>query len=90
MNLLIDRHGQVRCLYGEAVDLAALGQLSIRRASHVEPDEHGRWWADLALMDGPRLGPFSRRSQALEAEAAWLEARLLRQTSAPRLCPDSL
>ena len=30
-----------------AVDLAALGVLSIRRASHVEPDEEGRWWVDL-------------------------------------------
>jgi len=34
--------------YTEALDLAALGSLSIRRASHVEPDEQGRWWADLA------------------------------------------
>ena len=77
MNLLIDPRGQVHCLYGEAVDLAVLGSLSIRRASHVEPDEQGRWWADLSPVDGPMLGPFEQRSQALEAEAAWLESHLL-------------
>ena len=32
----------------------------IRRASHVEPDEAGRWWADLSPVGGPRLGPFAR------------------------------
>ena len=79
MNLLIDFRGQVRCLYGEAVDLATLGPLSICRASHVEPDENGRWWADLSPVAGPRLGPFDRRSQALEAEANWLEHHLLAQ-----------
>ena len=77
MNLLIDPQGQVHCLYSEAVDLAVLGSLSIRRASHVEPDEQGRWWADLSPVEGPTLGPFERRSQALEVEAAWLESHLL-------------
>ena len=32
--------------------------------------------ADLALVCGPRLGPFDRRSQALAAEQAWLESEL--------------
>ena len=58
MRLVVDRGGAVRCLYGEAIDLAALGNVSIRRASHVEPDEQGRWWADLGPVGGPRLGPF--------------------------------
>ena len=31
----------------------ALGQLTIRRASHVEPDEWGRWTADLTPIAGP-------------------------------------
>jgi hypothetical protein len=76
MQLLFTTTGCVRYLYDEALDLSALGQTSIRRASHVEPDEAGLWWADLALVAGPRLGPFVRRSDALAAEAAWLEARL--------------
>jgi hypothetical protein len=77
MDLIIDSKGQVRCIYGEAIDLAALGDLSIQRASHVEPDQIGRWWADLAPVGGPRLGAFSKRSEALEAEAAWLQQHLL-------------
>ncbi len=73
MELFISR-GQVRCIYAESIDLASLGQLEIRRASHVEPDEHGQWWADLAPVGGPRLGPFTARGQALGAETGWLEA----------------
>lgn len=72
MQLVISRTGQVHCLYGEAIDLRALGALVIRRASHVEPDEQGRWHADLAPVGGPQLGPFTRRSEALEAEEKWL------------------
>jgi hypothetical protein len=38
MRLVIDARGVVRCLYGEEIELAALGSLSISRASQVEPD----------------------------------------------------
>jgi len=74
--LIVDPQGSIRCLYSEAVDLASLGSLSIRRASHVEPDDQGRWWADLAPMNGPKLGPYQTRSGALDAERIWLEAFL--------------
>lgn len=77
MQLLIDPHGHLRCLYEEALDLRTLGTLRIRRASQVEPDPHGCWWADLALVSGPRLGPFPRRSDALAAELDWLEQHWL-------------
>lgn len=73
MNLIIDRDGSVRGIYGEVIALDALGPLKIERASHVEPDEQGHWLADLAPVGGPVLGPFDRRSEALEAEVAWLE-----------------
>jgi hypothetical protein len=73
MDLVVDTRGQVRCIYWESVDLAALGRVSIKRASHVEPDEQGRWHADLGPVCGPQLGPFACRSQALAAEHAWLE-----------------
>jgi hypothetical protein len=75
--LVIGPQGGVRCLYNEAVDLASLGAVSIRRASHVEPDESGKWWADLSPMRGPRLGPFTLRSQALDVERLWLEEFLI-------------
>jgi hypothetical protein len=77
MQLVVGSDGSVRCLYDEAIDLAALGSLSITRASHVEPDETGRWLADLAPVAGPVLGPFDCRSDALEAERVWLEANRL-------------
>jgi hypothetical protein len=83
MQMVIDATGRVRCLYGEAIDLAALGELTIRRASHVEPDGEGRWWADLSPVQGPRLGPFALRSHALEAERRWLEAHRLGAEVAP-------
>jgi hypothetical protein len=76
--LIVDPHGSARCLYSETIDLTSLGSLSIQRASHVEPDEVGQWWADLAPVQGPRLGPFTRRSAALDAERQWLEAELAR------------
>jgi hypothetical protein len=77
MQLVVDRRGLVRCVYGEAVELAALGDVAIRRGSHVEPAAAGRWWADLAPAGGPVLGPFGRRTQALAAERDWLEAHWL-------------
>ena len=76
MRLRIDARGQVVCVYGEAIDLAALGTPTIRRASHIEPDDQGQWWTDLGPVDGPRLGPYRLRSEALQAEAAWLDAFL--------------
>jgi hypothetical protein len=83
MQLLIDPQGQVRCLYGEMIDLALLGELCVRRASNVEPDDAGCWWADLAPMGGPKLGPFPLRSQALQAEVAWLDQFLLGGARSP-------
>ncbi|HEU5118852.1 MAG TPA: hypothetical protein VFT74_19825 [Isosphaeraceae bacterium] len=77
MNLIIEMGGQVRGIYGEAFDLAILGQPKITRASHVEPDDIGRWLADLSPVGGPMLGPFDLRSEALEAEVRWLEANWL-------------
>jgi hypothetical protein len=77
MQLLIGPAGQVRCLYDEAIDLRTLGSLEITRASQVEPDAQGQWWADLATVQGPKLGPFEQRSAALNAERAWLEEHWL-------------
>jgi hypothetical protein len=75
MRLVIDPQGHVRCLYAESIDLSALGPISIRRASQVEPDDDGRWWAQ--MVNGPKLGPFELRSQALAAEQEWLERHRL-------------
>lgn len=77
MELLISPAGNIHCLYGETIPLTTLGRLDIRRASHVEPDDDGHWWADLSPVTGPLLGPFPARSQALQAEASWLRKHRL-------------
>jgi hypothetical protein len=77
MDLIVSPDGTIRAVYGEAIDLGVLGHLVIFRASHVEPDEAGRWIADLTLVNGPILGPFDRRSDALAAEQSWLESNCL-------------
>ena len=63
MQLVIAPQGHARCVYGEEIDLSALGKLTITRGSHVEPDQQGRWFADLSPVDGPVLGPFCRRTE---------------------------
>jgi len=77
MDLVISPVGDIRCIYGEAIDLHTLGTLTIRRASHVEPTPDGRWLADLTPVNGPILGPFDRRTDALTAELSWLEQHWL-------------
>ena len=77
MQLIVTSSGDVRCIYGESIDLAQLGELSIRRGSHVEPDPKGQWLADLGPVNGPVLGPFASRIQALAAEEVWLLANWL-------------
>jgi hypothetical protein len=77
MDLAVGPGGTVRAIYSEEIDLAAIGRPAIARASHVGPDTAGLWLADLTPMDGPVLGPYPRRSEALAAERAWLEAHWL-------------
>jgi hypothetical protein len=72
MELVVDAGGSVRCIYDEALDLREIGTLKITRASHVEPDRDGFWWADMGPVDGPVLGPYGSRSEALVAERACL------------------
>jgi hypothetical protein len=84
MELVVDTGGDIRCIYDEGIDLREIGTLKITRASHVEPDAAGYWWADMGPVDGPVLGPFRSRSEALEAERGWLVCR-----ATPNLCASS-
>ncbi len=72
MELVVDAGGGVRCIYGEELDLREIGKLQITRASHVEPDQDGYWWADMGPSGGAMLGPFRSRTEALQAERRWL------------------
>ena len=79
MDLFIAPDGAITAIYGETIDLQSLGITTITRASHVEPDENGLWFAQ--IIDGPKLGPFVKRSEALAAEVDWLtENRLFSQS----------
>ena len=70
MDLIVAPTGIVTAIYAEEIDLHSLGITTITRASHVEPDETGQWFAQ--IVEGPTLGPFLKRSEALAAEVSWL------------------
>lgn len=55
------------------VPLVAEGKATIVRASHVEPTDDGQWTADMSPVNGPVLGPFALRADALAAERVWLQ-----------------
>jgi hypothetical protein len=77
-DLVIQPDGCVRMIYSELVVPQSLGSVNIQRGSHVEPDEHGFWYADLEPCDGPILGPFDLRSDAIDAEVEWLTTNWLK------------
>jgi len=77
MDLIVSPGGTVRAVYSEEIEFGSLGPVVISRASHVEPDDSGRWLADLTPVAGPVLGPFDLRSEALEVEHAWLATNWL-------------
>jgi hypothetical protein len=76
--LVIESGGHVRAIYSELVSLDSLGSMTITRGSHVEPDKYGLWHADLAPSNGPVLGPFNCRSDAIDAEVEWLTKNWLK------------
>lgn len=80
MRLLVSPEGKAFAIYSETIDLRCLGVMVTMphgpRASHVEPDTDWNWWADMAPVGGPKLGPFAKRSAAVAAEVEWLEEHL--------------
>jgi len=69
---IIVKGDEIRFIYKDGLlPLADQGKKTIRRASHVEPCDEG-WQADMGPVDGPILGPFKTRSEALGAEVTWL------------------
>jgi hypothetical protein len=83
--LVVLEDGRIDTLWDDrlAPVLRALGRVSIRRASHVEPTPDGAWTADLGPSGGPVLGPFPLRRHALEAERDWLLRQLEQPPEAP-------
>ena len=96
MELVVGVDGMARCIYDEALDLREIGKLQITRASHVEPDRDGFWWADMGPVGGPVLGPYGSRSETLGAERGWLAIHprttavpLTDTMSMPLFCPST-
>jgi len=90
MLVIVDPQGNLRCLYTEVLDLSGYGCPVITRASSVEPGPDGRWWADLKPVNGPCLGPYPRRSEALQAEQEWLESNWLMSPASGHCVDDPL
>lgn len=68
----IDEEGRISFIWNdEFQDLRSLGDMSIRRVSHVEP-VGDKFQADLSPVNGPTFGPYDTRGEALAAEIKWL------------------
>lgn len=78
LDIYILPDGTVQHVYNDALAglLDGVADVETRRASHVEPDGRGGWTADLTPVNGPVLGPFALRAEALEAELEWLANEL--------------
>lgn len=75
LKLLIEPDGEITAIYSDVLaPLISEGRAAIERASHVEPDDSGRWLA--TMNDGRVLGPFRLRQTALDAEVDYLETQL--------------
>ena len=75
MKIIVAKNVASRHLLAEDHEdfLSCLGKpVQIKRSSHVEFID-GNWLADMHPSDGPILGPFVTRKQALAAETKWLE-----------------
>ena len=76
MQIVIKPTGVFISIYDDALDYGEFGKPQIRRASHVEPTTDGQWIADMSPINGPILGPFDKRSEALDAEIECLNQLL--------------
>ena len=66
-------------IYNDSLEpLLRLGKSTVQRVSHVEPYQDHRtkemngWVADMSPVNGPELGPYELRDEALNAEREWL------------------
>lgn len=74
---IVTKDGDICFIWDDALAfLIDLGKPEIKRASHVEPTRDGRWVADLSPVNGPVLGPFRLRQEALDAEREWLSKHI--------------
>ena len=85
-DILIDSDGSIQAIHTDEIAEVFAGEdVTVRRASHVEPWAKRKargtallWGADLRPCGGPILGPFPTRLAALAAEVTWLRAAMAR------------
>lgn len=78
-SLRISPNGQITLIYSDKFKgLMDNGDTNIKRASHVEPIGD-KWYADLSPVNGPILGPYELRQEALDAELQWLEFNIIKK-----------
>jgi hypothetical protein len=72
-SIAIKPDGTMSFIYDDRLaGLCEEGDAHTTRASHVEPTAKGGWSADMSPVNGPILGPFRLREEALAAECEWL------------------
>ena len=77
MKINIAKDGTIKFVYTDKLrSLLEEGVAKVKRASHVEPTADNKWQVDLSLVNGPLLGPFTLREEALAAEVEWLNQNL--------------
>jgi hypothetical protein len=71
--VLVDANGRLEFVWDDRLaPLRALGEITIRRASHVEPTDDGWWTADMTPLGGQIIGPFALHAAAIDAEREWI------------------
>ena len=70
--LRIDPSAQVHCFYTEAIDLAQIGRMEVRRASTVEFNDNNQHW-DVRDLSGLLLYSHPSRANCLAWEQAHLQ-----------------
>ncbi len=75
MLIVIESNGMLKHIYSDDFKIPHLGGGKIERASNVEPVHSGSesGWL-VKIKEGPYLGPYARRDEALQREIDWLEA----------------
>lgn len=77
-HIVVEPSGTIKLIYEDDLrGLLATGKAEIKRVSHVEPTIDGRWEADLSPVNGPVLGPYETRKEALDAEVNYLIRNVL-------------
>lgn len=78
----VDEDATMHFIYNDDLrDLLDEGGSTIRRASHVEPDDDLTWHADLSPIEGPVLRGFPTREAALRAEVDWINTHHLTRST---------